>query len=105
MSEENTSSRSLPGRYRSRRPLLILIGLFLAVGGAVATLPGGATWQITTQLERLGARSVAMEKVVINPATGEITVTGFKSVLEMADIRRDKADPVAVVPSQIGLYQ
>jgi len=80
MSEENTSPRSLPARYRSRRPLLILIGLFLAVGGAVATLPGVATWQITTQLERLGARSVAMKKVVINPATGEITVTGFKSV-------------------------
>jgi stage V sporulation protein SpoVS len=80
MSDENTFSRSLPGRYRTQGPLLILIGLLLAVGGAVATLPGVATWQITTQLERLCARSVAMEKVVINPAIGEITVTRFNFV-------------------------
>ena len=79
MSEEHTFSRSLPGRYCSRGPLLIPIGLLLAVGGA-ATLPGVATWQITTQLERLGAISVAIEKVVINPAIGEITVTRFNSV-------------------------
>ncbi|MGB0630985.1 MAG: DUF748 domain-containing protein [Alphaproteobacteria bacterium] len=70
----------MPGRFRSRRPILILTGAILAAGAAIAALPGVATWQITTQLEQLGAKSVAMDKVSINPMTGEISVTGFKSV-------------------------
>jgi hypothetical protein len=38
------------------------------------------TWQIETQLEKLGAKSVEVGSLSINPATGEIWVEQFKSV-------------------------
>lgn len=57
-------------------------GLFLTVIAVVAyfSLPPIAGWQIETQLERLGARSVKMEGLSINPATGEISVERFASI-------------------------
>ena len=49
-------------------------------GGGVALLPTVTTWQIETQLENLGAKSVEVGSLSINPATGEIWVEQFKSV-------------------------
>ena len=46
----------------------------------VALLPTVTTWQIETQLENLGAKSVEVGSLSINPATGEIWVEQFKSV-------------------------
>ena len=46
----------------------------------VALLPTVTTWQIETQLEKLGAKSVEVGSLSINPATGEIWVEQFKSV-------------------------
>ena len=43
-------------------------------------LPTVATWQIETQLQALGARSVTVEGLSINPATGQISVDRFASV-------------------------
>lgn len=53
----------------------------LVLGGAVyLLLPPVATWQIETQLEKLGAKSVQVGSLRINPATGEIELENFKSV-------------------------
>ena len=49
-------------------------------GAGVALLPTVTTWQIETQLEKLGAKSVEVGSLSINPATGEIWVEQFKSV-------------------------
>ena len=47
-------------------------------GAGVALLPTVTTWQIETQLEKLGAKSVEVGSLSINPATGEIWVEQFK---------------------------
>jgi|TARA_B110000483_G_scaffold61750_1_gene76815 hypothetical protein len=49
-------------------------------GAGVALLPTVTTWQIETQLEKLGAKSFEVGSLSINPATGEIWVEQFKSV-------------------------
>jgi hypothetical protein len=56
--------------------------LFIAVAAviAIALLPTIAGWQIETQLEKLGARSVKIEGLSINPASGEISVKQFHSI-------------------------
>ena len=46
----------------------------------VALLPTVTTWQIETQLEKLGAKSFEVGSLSINPASGEIWVEQFKSV-------------------------
>ena len=53
----------------------------LILGGAIFfSLPPVARWQIETQLGKLGAKSVEVGSLSINPATGEIEVENFKSV-------------------------
>lgn len=57
-------------------------GLVLTVIAASTyfMLPPIAGWQIETRLEKLGARSVKMDGLSINPVTGEISVERFASV-------------------------
>lgn len=72
-------------RALRRRKLLFQAGIggvsvavFLAI--VIALLPVLATWQARTRLEAHGARLVAVEGLIINPANGEISVEKFRSV-------------------------
>lgn len=79
MSDPSTDI-SPPRRRRWRIAAYSALAVAILVGAGVALLPTAATWQIETQLERLGAKSVEVGKLSINPATGEIRVERFKSV-------------------------
>jgi hypothetical protein len=76
-SEQQTQK---PRRKWLRRSGYSLIAIAVAIGVGVALLPTVATWQVETQLEALGARSVKVEGLSINPATGHISVERFASV-------------------------
>jgi len=65
-------------RWRVAAYAAVVVAILL--GGGVALLPTVATWQIETRLEKLGAKSVEVGSLSINPATGEIWVEQFKSV-------------------------
>lgn len=69
-----------PRRKRLRIASYTVLAIAVFVGIGVALLPTAATWQIETQLEKLGAKSVAVGSLSINPATGEIWVEQFKSI-------------------------
>ena len=63
-----------------RRTGFTLLAIAIVAAIAVALLPTVATWQVETQLEALGARSVKVEGLSINPATGQISVDRFASI-------------------------
>ncbi|CAN0479733.1 unnamed protein product, partial [Laminaria digitata] len=67
-------------RKRLRIAAYSAIFLTVLLGIGVALLPTAATWQIETQLEKLGAKSVEVGSLSINPVTGEISVERFKSI-------------------------
>jgi hypothetical protein len=66
-------------KWLRRSGILALFCVFLA-GAIYISLPPVARWQIETQLGKLGAKSVEVGRLSINPATGEIEVENFKSV-------------------------
>jgi len=75
----NTSASARRPKWRRRSGFLALFIVIL--GGAIyLSLPPVARWQIETQLGKLGAKSVEVGRLRINPATGEIEVENFKSV-------------------------
>lgn len=79
MSDKSTDT-SPPRRRRWRIAAYAVAAVAITLGIGVALLPTVATWQIETQLEKLGAKSVAVGNLSVNPATGEIEVEQFKSV-------------------------
>lgn len=79
MSDKSTDTAP-PRRKRWRIAAYIAVGIAILLGVGVALLPTVATWQIETQLEKLGAKSVVVGSLSINPATGQIEVEQFKSV-------------------------
>ncbi|MEX2453628.1 MAG: DUF748 domain-containing protein [Rhodospirillaceae bacterium] len=73
----------MPTVHRSSWPRRVLISLVaVLVTGLVlfGVLPPVAHWQIETHLEALGARSVDIANVYVNPASGEVTFTGFRAI-------------------------
>ena len=68
-----------PRRWLRRSGYATVI-IAAAAAIAIVLLPTIAGWQIESQLEKLGARSVELEGLSINPATGEISVKRFRSV-------------------------
>jgi hypothetical protein len=80
MPETQNPTPARPRRKWLRRGGIALLVLAVVIGVATALLPTVATWQVETRLEALGARSVKVEGLFINPATGEIAVDSFKSV-------------------------
>jgi len=75
----DTSPSARRPKWRRRSGFFALFIVIL--GGAIyLSLPPVARWQIETQLGKLGARSVEVGRLRINPATGEIEVENFKSV-------------------------
>lgn len=79
MSDKSTDTPA-PRRRRWRIAAYTALAVVVLLGAGVALLPPVATWQIETQLEKLGAKSVQVGSLSINPATGEIWVEQFKSV-------------------------
>lgn len=79
MSDKSTDTPA-PRRKRWRMAAYAALTVVIMLGAGVALLPPVATWQIETQLEKLGAKSVEVGSLSINPATGEIWVERFKSV-------------------------
>jgi hypothetical protein len=79
MSDKSTEIAP-PRRKRLRIAAYAVLAVGVLLGIGVALLPTAATWQIETQLEKLGAKSVKVGTLRINPATGEIWVEEFKSV-------------------------
>lgn len=69
-----------PRRRWLRRSGYTAVVVAVTAAIAIALLPTIAGWQIETQLEKLGARSVSIEGLSINPATGEMSVKQFKSI-------------------------
>tara|TARA_R110000868_G_scaffold29889_17_gene111109 strand:- start:1314 stop:4421 length:3108 start_codon:yes stop_codon:yes gene_type:complete len=71
-----------PARRRKwlRRGGVSLLAVAVLLGIAVALLPTIAGWQIKSRLAALGAQSVKVEGLYINPATGHISVDRFASV-------------------------
>lgn len=68
-------------RSRWLRIVLIAIAVIAVVVGAFyASLTPVARWQIETQLEALGARSVEVGEVHINPTKAEIEFRDFRAV-------------------------
>jgi len=69
-----------PRRKWLRRSGFAFLAFAIVAAVGVALLPTVATWQVETQLQALGARSVKVEGMSINPATGQISVDRFASI-------------------------
>lgn len=80
MSDKSADSTSTRRKRRLRIAAYTALVIAVLIGIGVALLPSAATWQIETRLEKLGAKSVEVGSLSINPATGEIWVERFKSV-------------------------
>jgi outer membrane protein OmpA-like peptidoglycan-associated protein len=80
MSSPPPPSRPDRARVWLRRlfvPFATVLALALAV---FALLPPVARWQIETRLRHLGAQAVSIGSLQLDPANGELTLSGFRSV-------------------------
>jgi len=64
----------------ARRSGFLALFILILSGAIYFALPPVATWQIESQLGKLGAKSVQVGGLSINPATGQIELENFKSV-------------------------
>ena len=81
----NTAAGAAPktsGRARRNfRRAAIGVGVLAVLGAAfVLSLPPVTSWQTKSYLERLGAKSVVVDGLAINLATGEISFDRFQAV-------------------------
>ena len=64
----------------ARRSGFLALFILILCGAIYFALPPVATWQIESQLGKLGAKSVQVGGLSINPVTGQIEPENFKSV-------------------------